>query len=387
VSERFDVIVVGLGGMGSAAAAHLAGRGRRVLGLEQHWPAHDRGSSHGDSRVYRQAYFEHPDYVPLLLRAFDLWRELGERSGTELLTVTGGLMIGPPTSRTVAGSRESAETWGLPHALLDAGEIRARFPAFSPGPDEIALYEANAGFVRPEATVSAHLAVAAAAGADLRFEQRVTGWDAAAAGGVSVTTADATFHADRLVLSAGPWAGAVLAGLGLPLEVERQVQFWFRPPAGTAPFEIGRFPVYVWDSTSGAQAYGFPLVGDAAEGVKVAFFRQGGPADPDHLRREVDPAEADPLRAFLRTRLAGLPGEVVRAVPCMYTNTPDEHFVLGLHPAHPQVALAAGFSGHGFKFVPVIGELLADLAIEGGTSADIGLFAPGRLLTPTRSPS
>jgi sarcosine oxidase len=386
VSGRYDVIVVGLGGMGSAAASHLAGRGRKVLGLEQHGPAHDRGSSHGDSRVYRQAYFEDPAYVPLLLRAFDLWQELGRAFGTELLTVTGGLMLGPPDSRTVAGSRASAQAWGLAHTMLDATEITARFPAFRPAPDEIGLYEANAGFVRPEATVSAHLGLAGAAGADLRFGQRVSGWDAGA-DGVEVTVDGETFFADRLVLSAGPWAGTVLAGLGLPLSVERQVQFWFAPPGGTAPFAAGHFPVYVWDSESGDQAYGFPAADDPAEGVKVAFFRHGGPADPDHLERSVAPDEADDLREFLRTRLPGLPGEVVRAVPCMYTNTPDEHFVLGLHPDADNVVLAAGFSGHGFKFVPVIGELLADLAVDGGTVAAIDLFAPDRLLRSGLAPT
>jgi sarcosine oxidase len=381
MTARFDVIVVGLGGMGSAAAAHLARRGRTVLGLEQHWPAHDRGSSHGDSRIYRQAYFEHPDYVPLLLRAFELWRELGQRTGSELLTVTGGLMLGPPDSRTVTGSRTSAETWGLAHEMLDAAEVRARFPAFAPAPGEVALFEANAGFVRPEATVSAHLAVAAGAGADLRFGQRVLGWEVGSSGEVTARTEGERFHAERLVLSAGPWAAQVLAGLGLHLEVERQVQFWFRPPAGTAPFGADRFPVYVWDSESGTQAYGFPLAGDSSEGVKAALFRHGGPAHPDHLRRDVEAREAEPLRAFLRTRLPGLAGEVVRAVPCMYTNTPDEHFVIGLHPDHPEVALAAGFSGHGFKFVPVVGELLAELVVDGRTGAPITLFDPARLTT------
>jgi sarcosine oxidase len=375
------VIIVGLGGMGSAAAALLARRGRRVLGLEQFYAVHDRGSSHGDSRIYRQAYFEHSDYVPLLLRAFDLWRSLRVQTGTELLTVTGGLMIGPPTSRTVAGSQASAQRWGLAHELLDAAEIHARFPAFTPRPDEVALFEANAGFVRPEATVSAHLSLAADAGADLRFGQNVLGWEAGgggSAGGVAVTTATGTFRAERLVLSAGAWASRVVADLGVPLQVERQVQMWFRPPAGTDLFDWSRFPVYVWDSAEGTQAYGFPLIGPASEGVKAALFRHGEPADPDRLRRTVDRAEADPLRQFLRTRLPGLPGDLVRAVPCMYTNTPDEHFVLGLHPGHPEVALAAGFSGHGFKFVPVIGEILADLVIDGGTDYDIGLFDPAR---------
>jgi monomeric sarcosine oxidase len=377
VSQRFDVVVVGLGGMGSAAAAHLARRGRRVLGLEQFGPVHDRGSSHGDSRIYRQAYFEHPDYVPLLLTAFELWHDLRAESGVELLTVTGGLMIGPPRSRTVMGSRASAVQWGLDHEMLDAAEIHARFPAFTPAPDEIALFEANAGFVRPEATVTAHVGLATDAGADLRFEQTVVGWKANG-DGVEVTTADDTFRADRLVLSAGAWAERVVADLGLALEVERHVQMWFRPLAGTGPFGGPQFPIYILDSPEGQQAYGFPQAGPASAGVKAAFFRNGTPADPDHLRRTVDPSEAVPLREFLSPRLPGMPGELVRAVPCMYTNTADEHFVVGLHPAHPNVVVAAGFSGHGFKFVPVIGEILADLAIDGGTRFDIGLFDPDR---------
>jgi sarcosine oxidase len=377
VTRRYDVIVVGLGGMGSAAAAHLARRGRRVLGLEQFTPAHDRGSSHGDSRVYRQAYFEHPDYVPLLLRAYDLWQELGAHDGTELLTVTGGLMIGPPDSRTVTGSLASAEQWGLAHEMLDAAEIHARFPAFTPPADETALFEYNAGYVRPEATVSVHLGRAGEAGADLRFGQSVTGWSTQS-GRVTVTTAEETFTADRLVLAAGAWAGPVIADLGMTLVVERQVQIWFRPPGGTALFDKSRFPVYVWDSIDGTQAYGFPHNDPTDEGVKAALFRNGTLTDPDDLRREVDPAEAQPLRDFLTSRIPGLAGELVRAVPCMYTNSPDEHFVLGLHPDHEQVVLAAGFSGHGFKFVPVIGEVLADLAVDGATAFDIGLFDPSR---------
>ncbi|MDQ2727293.1 MAG: N-methyl-L-tryptophan oxidase [Actinomycetota bacterium] len=372
-----DVIVVGLGGMGSAAAAHLARRGRRVIGLERFGSAHAYGSSHGDSRVYRQAYFEDPDYVPLLLRAFELWQDLNATTGRDLLKVTGGLMIGPPDSRTVTGSRASAERWDLPHQMLDAAELHTRFPSFHPRPDEIALWETNAGFARPEATVAAHLDQAGRADADLRFGQAVTGWSAAD-GGVTVTTADETFRAQRLVLAAGAWASGVITDLGVPLRVERQVQFWFRPPGGTRPFAADQFPIYVWDGDDGLQIYGFPHDGTDA-GVKAAFFRRGTPAEPETLRRGVAPDEVIPLLDFLRPRIPALPGPVVRAVPCMYTNTPDEHFVIGLHPSHPNVAVAAGFSGHGFKFVPVIGEILADLIIDGRSRLDISLFDPARL--------
>jgi sarcosine oxidase len=383
MSTPSDVIVVGLGGMGSAAAAHLARRGSRVTGLERFGPAHALGSSHGDSRVYRQAYFEDPDYVPLLLRAFELWQDLNVATGRDLLKVTGGLMIGPPSSRTVTGSRASAERWDLPHQMLDAAELHRRFPALHPRGDEIALWERNAGFARPEATVAAYLDQAGRAGADLHFHQAVTGWSADD-GGVTVTTADDTFRAGRLVLAAGAWASQVVTDLGVPLRVERQVQFWFRPPGGTGPFAAERFPIYVWDRDDGLQIYGFPHDGTDT-GVKVAFFRRGTPAEPDALRRDVDPGEVIPLLGFLRPRIPALDGPVVRAVPCMYTNTPDEHFVLGLHPSHPNVVVAAGFSGHGFKFVPVIGEILADLTLEGHSRLDIALFDPARL-APTPTP-
>src|SRR5436309_3662357 len=174
----FDVILLGLGGMGSAAAYQLAARGQRVLGLERHRPAHDQGSSHGQSRVIRQAYYEDPAYVPLLLRAYELWRQLESDSGKELLTITGGLMLGAPDSAVVAGSLRSAKQHGLPHELLDAREIRKRFPQFNPGSDAVALYEKNAGGVRPEEAVRAHLELAARRGATLEFETEVTDWEA-----------------------------------------------------------------------------------------------------------------------------------------------------------------------------------------------------------------
>ena len=223
-----DVIVIGLGGMGSAAAAHLAARGQRVLGLERFGPAHDRGSSHGGSRIIRQSYFEDPAYVPLLLRAYELWRELEADSGADLMTLTGGLYFGRPDSPTVAGSLRSSRQWDLPHELLDAAEIRRRFPTMTPADDEVGLYEADAGLVRPEATVAAHLALAGQRGADLRFDEPVLDWSTTA-DGVRVTTAAGTYTAGRLVICPGAWAPELLADLGVPLTVERQVLYWFRP--------------------------------------------------------------------------------------------------------------------------------------------------------------
>jgi monomeric sarcosine oxidase len=372
----YDVIVLGLGGMGSAAAAHLAGRGQRVLGLERFGPAHDRGSSHGDTRIIRQSYFEDPAYVPLLLRAYELYERLARDSGSELMRLTGGLYFGSPESTVVGGSLRSAREWDLPHQVLDAGEIRRRFPVFTPGEDEVGLYEEAAGFVRPEATVTAHLTLAARRGAELRFEEPALEWTATPGGGVRVETASATYEAGALVVAPGAWAPSVLADLGVPLTVERQVLYWFAPQGGTGPFE--RLPVYIHQDAAGEQVYGFPAIDGPDGGAKIAFFRRGTVVgDPLHLDRDVHADEAGYMAGYLQNLMPTLPGRLLRAVPCMYTTTPDEHFVIA---RRDQVTVACGFSGHGFKFVPVVGEILADLAVDGATRHPIALFDPLRFV-------
>jgi sarcosine oxidase len=373
-----DVIVLGLGGMGSAAAAHLAARGQRVLGLERFAPAHDRGSSHGGTRIVRQAYFEDPSYVPLLRRAYELWEQLARDSGADVLRLCGGLYLGRPESRVVAGSLRSARDWGLPHEVLDAGEIRRRFPTFAPGPGEIGVFEEAAGFARPEATVSAYLALAEGRGAELRFGEPAVSW-AASADGVRVTTAAGSYDAGRLVVCPGAWAPELLADLGLPLVVERQVQHWFQPVGGMRPFLPERHPIYIHEAPDRTQIYGFPAVDGPDGGAKVAFFRRGSVvADPANLDREVHPDEVADMTAYLAGVLPTLPGRFLRGDPCMYTTTTDEHFVIARHPEHESVVVACGFSGHGFKFVPVVGEILADLAVDGTTRHPIALFDPHR---------
>jgi sarcosine oxidase len=382
--QPYDAIVIGLGGMGSAAAYQLAARGRRVLGLERHTPAHDRGSSHGQSRIIRQAYFEDPAYVPLLLRAYELWRQIERETGRDVLVVTGGLMIGAAGSRVVAGAIRSAEEWGLDHEVLDAAAIRRRFPLFTPGPGEIALYEALAGFVRPEAGVLAHLDRAAALGADLHFEEPVISWEASPGGeGVRVTTARGEYEAARLVIAPGPWAPDLLARLGLPLEVERQVMYWFDPVGGAAAFLPDRFPIYIWETAPDVTIYGFPASDGPASGAKVAFFRVPGPhhvTTPETIDRVVHEAEIAQMREQIAGRIPALNGPFLAAKTCMYTNTPDEHFVIATLPEAPQVAVACGFSGHGYKFASVVGEVLADLATAGTTRHPIALFTPGRFV-------
>lgn len=381
----YDVIVIGLGGMGSAAACQLARRGVRVLGLERFGAAHDQGSSHGNSRIIRQAYFEDPVYVPLLLRAYELWAELERESGKQLLTITGGLMIGRPDSAVVAGATRSAREHGLAHELLDAAAIRRRFPPFRVANDEVALYEERAGFVHPEASVRAHLDVAARYGAELHFHEPALDWTATPNGGVRVTTARGVYEAARAVIAPGAWAPELLAGLGLPLTVERQVLFWFDPPAGLAPFAIGNFPIFIWETAAGYELYGFPAQPGPPGGAKVAFFYKGWPADPNNVERTVHPNEVDEMRAALEQYLPGLNGPLLATATCLYTLTPDHHFVIAPHPELPQITIASPCSGHGYKFASVIGEVLADLATTGATPHSLARFDLARFAAPAPS--
>jgi sarcosine oxidase len=384
-----DVIVVGLGSMGAAAVHHLAARGVSVLGVDRFTPPHGRGAHAGGSRIIRLAYAEGPAYVPLLARAYRLWDELTAATGEPMLTRTGGLMLGAPAAATVAGALASARAHGLPYELLDAAQVRLRFPAFAPADHEVALFDEAAGLVRPERAISAYLRLAAAAGARLCPGVAVTGWQARA-DGVTVTTSDGRFDAGRLVLCPGPWAGRLLTDLGVPLRVERRVQHYWRGTPGV--HSPPRFPVWIWEYAPGAAAYGLPAAGgtglDAGgtgldAGVKVALHHGDDPADPDVGAGEPTPADIDAVRGWMRTRLPGLAAaDWLGGKPCLYTLTPDEHFVLGRHPQHPAVVLGCGFSGHGFKFAPVVGEVLADLALDGATALPIDPFAPDRFAAP-----
>jgi sarcosine oxidase len=360
----FDVIVAGLGGMGSAAAAHLAARGKRVLGLEQFQPPHDRGSSHGKSRVIRLAYFEHPAYVPLLRRAYELWRRLERDSGRRLLHMTGGLMIGTPDSEVVSGSLRSAREHDLAHEILDAAAIRRRFPPLTPGQEIVALYEKEAGALFPEDAIRAHLGVAERGGARLQFDERVEDWRVLPSGAIEVVTGRGRYECGRLILAPGAWAASLFKIDWLPLEVEPQLLYWFEPEGGAAPFAPERFPIYIWDRGGNIQFYGFPA--DDEGRVKVAFFR-AAKIDETSMRDELAPC----IPALARGRL-------VDSVSCKYTLTPDHHFVIDRHPDYPQVVIASPCSGHGYKFATVVGEILADLASDGATRHPIELFAAAR---------
>jgi sarcosine oxidase len=378
-TTHYDVIVIGLGGMGSAAAYHLASRGQRVLGLEKFTPAHALGSSHGGSRIIRQSYFEDPAYVPLLLRAYELWEQLARDSDREVYRLTGGLFIGPPDCLTVAGSLRASRQWDLPHELLDGRDIAARFPNFTPAAGDVALYEEKAGFARPEMTVQAHIDLAQLAGATLNFGEPVLEWSETPRGGVRVTTERGSYTAGQLVICPGAWAPQLLAEFGIPITIERQVLYWLDPVGGTAPFVD--HPIFIDENAHGDQIYGFPAIDGPQGGVKVAFFRRGIVCTPETIDRIVHPQEIAEMRRRVAELLPALDGQCVHTATCMYSNTPDEHFVIARHPDSVNVTVACGFSGHGFKFVPVVGEILADLAIDGVTGQPISLFDPKRLVT------
>ena len=383
MSNHADVIVIGLGAMGSAAAQQLAERGSRVLAFDQFTPPHAHGSSHGLSRIFRQAYFEDFRYVPLLVRSYELWQKLERDSGVRLLHLTGGLVIGPEGGELVRRSEESAVHFNLPHQILRADEIKERYPVIAARPDTLALLEQNAGYLVPETCVQQQMHQAAHAGAHLRCNEPVLEWKAEQHGGVSVRTPLGTYSAERLVITVGPWAPRVLADLGLPLQVTRQVLCWFEPIDGLDAFRQEHLPLYLFEAEDEQPLlYGFPLTGSDSEGVKVALHGSDEFCTPETVCREIRPADESAMRRRLATTLPGLAGRMVHAETCLYTMTPDENFIISAHPDHPAVTLAAGFSGHGFKFAPVIGEVLADLATSGRPSFDLSLFSIERFAAP-----
>jgi sarcosine oxidase len=374
-TEKFDAVIVGLGAMGSAALYHLASRGVNVLGVDRFATPHIHGSTHGRTRIIREAYYEHPCYVPIVQRAYELWASLERQIGEQLFVQTGGLMIGPPDGEIFAGALRSATEHGLAHTILEPAEVHARFPGFRVPGESMALHEPRAGLLFPEKCVEAHLALALRAGATIRTGVTVTGWDAD--DGVRIETDAGELRARTLILAAGPWLPGLVPDLELPLEIERQLFHWFEPASHPEWYDAAHSPISLIEYADDRFFATFPDVG---HGVKAGIHHEGAIIDIDDPRVPASEAEGAEMLALLARYLPQAAGRILDRATCVYTNTPDRDFLLDRHPAHPNVIIASPCSGHGFKFSSAIGEILADLVTTGETSFDLSPFALSRLL-------
>ncbi len=378
MAHTYDTIVVGIGGMGSAALYHLAKRGQRVLGLERFEIGHAQGSSHGETRIIRLAYFEGSNYVPIVQRAYKLWDALSAEAGVALIRRTGSLEMSEAGFDFVDRSLASCLDHGLPHELLDAAAAMQRFPAFRLHRETRAIFQPDGGYVLCETALRAHVDLAQHHGAQLRTGETVLEFRPTAHGGVEVRTDRATYTAGSLVVTAGAWMRQLVPALAAPLVTTKQVIAWFQPRAEET-FRPGTMPVFIHFGANG-EFYGFPQ--QSAQGVKV-----GGPhfgrvfIDPDQPDRTPEPHQIAALQGFMARHLPDAAGPPIAASGCIYTSTPDEHFVIDRLPGTPQVVVMSPCSGHGYKFAPAMGEIAADLATTGQTWADIEPFSMRRFAT------
>lgn len=367
----YDVIVAGVGGMGSASAYHLTRRGAKVLGLEQHGIPHELGSSHGLTRIIRLAYAEQSHYVPLLRRAYELWREIEVEAGEQLLVITGGIDAGAEASRTICGSLASCARHDLPHERLDAAQVSRRFPGYRLHEDMVGVYQPDAGLLMPERCVIAYAENAQARGAEIHTGERVVRWTAEDYG-VCVITDRSSYRARKLVVSAGAWARTLVPALNALAVAERQVMLWTQP-LNPSLFTPELFPVFNMEAPEG-RFYGCPVHGGSGFKIGKYHHRAERVADPHAMDRTCGPEDETILRDGVARYFPEADGDTLMMKACMFTNSPDEHFILDLLPGRPQVAVAAGFSGHGFKFCSVVGEIMADLVLDGASRHDIALF-------------
>ncbi len=382
MSGDADVIVIGLGAAGGAAAWQCARRGARVLGFDRWAPPHALGASFGRTRIIREAYFEHPLYVPLIRRAYELWHELERESGRRILVTTGGAMIGPPEGVLVSGALASARAHGIAHELLEAPAFESRHPGYQLEPGWVALIEERGGLLVPEACIESFHAGARERGAVLRAGEPVRAWRADGAG-VVVETERGRYSADRLIIAAGAWLPRLVPELAAGLQTERQVLLWFEPRRERARYDAAHSPIALWEYAPDRIFATFPDLGD---GLKAGIHHGGPACDPETLERVTTSADESAARALLARVAPDANGRLLDGCVCMYTNSPDHHFVIDRHPVHEQVVFASACSGHGFKFASATGELLAELALTGRTRFDLAPFRADRLLRAATVP-
>ena len=369
--KTYDVAVIGAGTMGSAAAYHLTKRGARVIAFEQFQIVHEQGSHSGSTRIIRHAYFESPDYVPLVLRSDELWQELARESGRTVLVRTGGLDMGPSNSTLVRGALEACQKHGLDYQQLSSKEMMGRWPQFAIPAEWEACFDPQAGFLLVNDCIQSHIEQAAKRGAEIRENENVLSY-AQQNGHFWIRTTKDRYEAGKMIFCAGSWTSQILSELHLPLIVKRKALVWLKP-RNARDFALDRFPVFLAEVPSGI-LYGFPIF--QHEGVKVANHNFEGPEiSPDTVDRTFHPNDVGDVREFVRAHMPGLTTEILDGKICLYTITPDADFILDMHPDNEKILIAAGFSGHGFKFASVMGEILADLCLNGKTKHPISRFA------------
>ena len=374
----YDVIVAGLGAMGSATVYALTrgqGHTRRVLGIDRFSPPHALGSSHGRTRIIREAYFEHPAYVPIVRRAFDLWRELEQAAGRSLYTRTRGITLGAEDGMLAPGARASAEQFDVPHRVLSASEVAREFPGLQPADDMVGVVDDRAGVLFPEDCIGAMLGVAEHSGAELRRDEIVVAWEEKG-DGVVVRTTGGEYRAARLVIAGGAWMPQLVPELAGTLAVERQPIHWFVPRSSSEDYSAARCPVTLWEYAPDRTFYTLPDFGD---GVKAAVHHEGQSVDPDHVNRQASPDEVARVVDLLRCFMPKADWQLRESSVCLYTNTPDRHFIIDRHPSHgDRVVVVSACSGHGFKFATAIGEIVADLVGDVKPRFDLSMFRMDR---------
>lgn len=380
-SRHYDVIVIGVGSMGSAACWHLARRGQKVLGLEQFDIPHQHGSHAGQSRIIRKAYFEHPDYVPLLLRAYENWRSFEKETGSQLYYRTGIAYFGRKDNENIAGVRNSARLHNIRIASWSAAEAREQYPSFRVPADFDVIFEPDAGFITPERAVASFAREASKNGAVIKSKTPVLEWRREGGRVVVVTPGD-EYTSDKLVITAGAWSSRVIPQLKITLRITRQLLAWVSPPR-PEEFSLNSFPCWFVEDPRVGTFYGFPLLRDGRFdgpiGLKLAHHYPGVPCGADEVDGDIPPSEEEKLKRFLKTYVPSAGDHIVEIRKCLYTSSDDGHFVIDHLPgADRRVVLACGFSGHGFKFVPAIGEILADLAVDGATKLPIDFLRLAR---------
>jgi len=382
--KTYDIIVLGLGAVGSAALYQLSKSNKKILGIDQYNPPHIYGSTHGNSRIIRQAYYEGKQYIPILQAAYEEWREIEKHSDTSFFEITGALMMGARNNSIVEQSELSARAYDLPYELLDSQEIAKRYKPFRPAQDTWALLDKLAGYVIPEKAVESQLQLAEKNGAEFGLNELVEFWDAESyAQGIRVKTNKGDYFTEKLIVSTGAWAKGMMQELGITLKPERIVQYWVKPKRNITAFNKTQFPIFLWNVEQDLDIYGFPML-DQSEGVcKVAFYPHANHPIREfctayNINRELNENDLSLMKAYLEKYVPDLAGKFIKTSICMHTESPDLHPIIDFHPENENVCIANGFSGHGFKFSNITGKILADLTLEGKTNFNISLFSAER---------